>query len=131
MSLQSLALSTALFQSTPPVKAATASLLQSLGGDTISIHAAREGGDIRKLRDRRRAGRFQSTPPVKAATSSSDTMHTRTAISIHAAREGGDCITDLRQHSTAAFQSTPPVKAATCPRGMNLFLHQDFNPRRP
>ena len=52
-------------------------------------------------------------------------------ISIHAAREGGDCITDLRQHSTAAFQSTPPVKAATCPRGMNLFLHQDFNPRRP
>ena len=45
MSLQSLALSTALFQSTPPVKAATASLLQSLGGDTISIHAAREGGD--------------------------------------------------------------------------------------
>ena len=92
MSLQSLALSTALFQSTPPVKAATASLLQSLGGDTISIHAAREGGDIRKLRDRRRAGRFQSTPPVKAATSSSDTMHTRTAISIHAAREGGDVL---------------------------------------
>ena len=46
MSLQSLALSTALFQSTPPVKAATASLLQSLGGDTISIHAAREGGDL-------------------------------------------------------------------------------------
>ena len=68
MSLQSLALSTALFQSTPPVKAATASLLQSLGGDTISIHAAREGGDcITDLRQHSTAA-FQSTPPVKAAT---------------------------------------------------------------
>ena len=55
------------FQSTPPVKAATASLLQSLGGDTISIHAAREGGD-------RQQG-------LKLP----DSM-----ISIHAAREGGD-----------------------------------------
>ena len=97
----------------------------------ISIHAAREGGDRTTASTIWTSWRFQSTPPVKAATSSSDTMHTRTAISIHAAREGGDCITDLRQHSTAAFQSTPPVKAATCPRGMNLFLHQDFNPRRP
>ena len=34
----------------------------------ISIHAAREGGDIARAQDSRRASVFQSTPPVKAAT---------------------------------------------------------------
>ena len=44
-SLQSLALSTVLFQSTPPVKAATKVRLAPLRFARISIHAAREGGD--------------------------------------------------------------------------------------
>ena len=57
-----------LFQSTPPVKAATDFIHPAMGRTQISIHAAREGGDhvgwiCGKL------GR----------------------ISIHAAREGGDC----------------------------------------
>ena len=34
-----------LFQSTPPVKAATQSLFKTVGMIRISIHAAREGGD--------------------------------------------------------------------------------------
>ena len=57
-----------LFQSTPPVKAAT--LLDAFEGNVriISIHAAREGGDAIAI--------------LPSATSS---------ISIHAAREGGDC----------------------------------------
>ena len=57
-----------VFQSTPPVKAATnlyGIWLFMLG---ISIHAAREGGDSAVHRDAERADRFQSTPPVKAAT---------------------------------------------------------------
>ena len=33
------------FQSTPPVKAATAARSVNHGGEGISIHAAREGGD--------------------------------------------------------------------------------------
>ena len=41
------------FQSTPPVKAATCRLSISDYADTISIHAAREGGD-----DRRRVRRY-------------------------------------------------------------------------
>ena len=57
-----------IFQSTPPVKAAT----NACGMDdidlAISIHAAREGGD---------------SPACNA--------HAGTYISIHAAREGGDC----------------------------------------
>ena len=41
----SLFLGKRLFQSTPPVKAATLKQLISIRVDTISIHAAREGGD--------------------------------------------------------------------------------------
>ena len=56
----------------------------------ISIHAAREGGDIRGERIENMINEFQSTPPVKAATVS-------VAVSVPVLR----------------FQSTPPVKAAT------------------
>ena len=35
-----------LFQSTPPVKAATCKILAGSADDHISIHAAREGGDV-------------------------------------------------------------------------------------
>ena len=59
----------------------------------ISIHAAREGGDLRKTVTDVVAFVFQSTPPVKAAT-----------------RWGSAPATEKQ------FQSTPPVKAATkCP----------------
>ena len=57
-----------LFQSTPPVKAATADNLHVTCTANISIHAAREGGDPRGAHARRWC-----------------------CISIHAAREGGDC----------------------------------------
>ena len=56
-----------VFQSTPPVKAATAESVEAFGRVQISIHAAREGGDDKKL-------------PYR--------LHGE--ISIHAAREGGD-----------------------------------------
>ena len=56
-----------IFQSTPPVKAATYSYCQQTLRKVISIHAAREGGDGDGL--------------------GSITFH---LISIHAAREGGD-----------------------------------------
>ena len=56
-----------LFQSTPPVKAATEVLFFNFNVKTISIHAAREGGD-----------------------SSGMSFPNKCNISIHAAREGGD-----------------------------------------
>ena len=56
-----------IFQSTPPVKAATYIALAPSRGNFISIHAAREGGDAE--RQRWKPGNY---------------------ISIHAAREGGD-----------------------------------------
>ena len=93
------------------------------GGDTfgfmpnfpyrISIHAAREGGDVSTVCYLPHANRFQSTPPVKAATIVTKLYERLSNISIHAAREGGDvCIlSDYIAHMV--FQSTPPVKAAT------------------
>ena len=56
-----------LFQSTPPVKAATKGCVVRASANNISIHAAREGGD----------------PQFSA-------VFCAFRISIHAAREGGD-----------------------------------------
>ena len=57
-----------VFQSTPPVKAATEYMGSDFAGSMISIHAAREGGDRRGGMDATPTWSFQSTPPVKAAT---------------------------------------------------------------
>ena len=59
------------FQSTPPVKAATAEILIKIKHVHISIHAAREGGDLTAAWAQQRHG---------------------LKISIHAAREGGDAV---------------------------------------
>ena len=79
-----------LFQSTPPVKAATYYSWRFVPDAGISIHAAREGGDG-YIEFIRRKGE----------------------ISIHAAREGGDNPALLFVFRSIKFQSTPPVKAAT------------------
>ena len=112
------------------MKAATSRGLDYIFNLFISIHAAREGGDVDFQRAR---------PP-----------HT---ISIHAAREGGDCYTSVIYSIVKLFQSTPPVKAATGfgrsqRAGVKISIHAareggdpivlplppqcpDFNPRRP
>ena len=102
---------------------------------SISIHAAREGGDpVRPVQVFVHAA-FQSTPPVKAATrcglkkrgkadisihaareGGDEVISDKIAeanISIHAAREGGDRVIHLPIRVQNTFQSTPPVKAAT------------------
>ena len=56
----------------------------------ISIHAAREGGDLCGLFPALHKVIFQSTPPVKAATRHNTIAQHKPCISIHAAREGGD-----------------------------------------
>ena len=83
--------SRSLFQSTPPVKAATIEAALAGGLGWISIHAAREGGDNHTHDQLQHSIKFQSTPPVKAATVIMFfCFSVAGAISIHAAREGGD-----------------------------------------
>ena len=101
----------------------------------ISIHAAREGGDLSAVLMQSDISPFQSTPPVKAATLFEPLVLRIYKISIHAAREGGDnvnspftIIARISIHAAREggdvydrrivcgfirFQSTPPVKAAT------------------
>ena len=62
----------------------------------ISIHAAREGGDLVSVAVSVPVFRFQSTPPVKAATMMSLHVAKTNDISIHAAREGGDALRRVR-----------------------------------
>ena len=76
----------ALFQSTPPVKAATLSFSGSITGIFISIHAAREGGDQFAARNLIICG----------------------IISIHAAREGGDALNFAGFNSVFYFNPRRP-----------------------
>ena len=78
-----------LFQSTPPVKAATAEAVAQRGKEDISIHAAREGGDVVAA-----SAATASTISIHAAREGGDhflnVAMKQNLISIHAAREGGD-----------------------------------------
>ena len=97
-----------LFQSTPPVRAATSLGHHAAVTGRISIHAAREGGDQRRRTALALAEVFQSTPPVRAATA-------------------GPAI----NFACRPFQSTPPVRAATVVCRTVRNQTRDFNPRRP
>ena len=118
------------FQSTPPVKAATlgVTIIELL--PSISIHAAREGGDGFGFCPCRRAERFQSTPPVKAATNFGlQFVKFRKFQSTPPVKAATCKLMPLTE--PPLFQSTPPVKAATCPAECLALRPFHFNPRRP
>ena len=72
------------FQSTPPVRGATACPPCSCRSGRISIHAPRAGGDGSVSSQSQVQFRFQSTPRAAGINTSG------TPISIHAPRAGGD-----------------------------------------
>ncbi len=80
----------------------------------ISIHAAREGGDLKDD-----AVIVCNEISIHAAREGGDMEEMQNSyaglISIHAAREGGDRDVFQRRLNPWRFQSTPPVKAATLP----------------
>ena len=140
------------FQSTPPVKAATLCICGVARAARISIHAAREGGDIlvAALVNRQAISIHAAR---EGGDSSGMSFPNKCNISIHAAREGGDYCIKLIEKPSDKFQSTPPVKAATGGKGYTdslspisihaareggdfsllHFCHNfdNFNPRRP
>ena len=78
-----------IFQSTPPVKAATFRTARACQCRAISIHAAREGGDVKI-----NFAFMSATISIHAAREGGDVVarfvEAEFRISIHAAREGGD-----------------------------------------
>ena len=119
-----------IFQSTPPVKAATARIEAAEPLSLISIHAAREGGDDVDKASRIPPKVFQSTPPVKAATERRAKQRARVGISIHAAREGGDI-------NVKDVIIEPVISIHAAREGGDNYdadvrqCYRDFNPRRP
>ena len=119
----------------------------------ISIHAPREGGDIRNgayaddkdgfqstppargategSYNEMLYGKFQSTPPARGATSRPTFTGRLCTISIHAPREGGDCIITVSVCVTTPFQSTPPARGATTRQQRGKIPNAYFNPRPP
>ena len=99
--------------------------------DSISIHAAREGGDTSTQAQQTSPQEFQSTPPVKAATAARMPKVRNDEISIHAAREGGDhsshlvCLLRIRISIHAAREGGDGKVF-----GLRICIG-DFNPRRP
>ena len=80
------------FQSTLPVRGATLwTANNAILSVAISIHAPREGSDVRSNLTPSRPGGFQSTLPVRGATNLLvGFTPPSSGISIHAPREGSD-----------------------------------------
>ena len=97
------------FQSTLPVRGATADSVKNGIDRMISIHAPRAGSDAIWLNHDIKLDIFQSTLPVRGAT---------------AAR-------GLHTHTAKIFQSTLPVRGATCPSLRKQRRQPNFNPRSP
>ena len=124
-----------LFQSTLPVRGATAEGASTLASGSISIHAPRTGSDYSAYwrssasynfnprspyGERRLYGFcgpnfdiFQSTLPVRGATRTNPPGRGVRHISIHAPRTGSDDWGDMETRLPLVFQSTLPVRGAT------------------
>ena len=97
-----------LFQSTPPIRVATA-----------------------MPRYNRRLIEFQSTPPIRVATAACSDAEAAKAISIHATHTGGDISRAPNSSLSLIFQSTPPIRVATRSWSWRMRYACHFNPRHP
>ena len=101
------------FQSTHPVRGATARQRVVAGAIRISIHAPRAGCDARPARPSARSTVFQSTHPVRGATyNPSNGGNNYQFQSTHPVR-GATPFPRCRQWAAYRFQSTHPVRGAT------------------
>src|ERR1022692_1528692 len=82
----------------------------------VSIHAAREGGDLCMFDSIQISGPFQSTPPARAATFCQMGCSPKQGVSIHAAREGGDEFGGRGPGPGGPVQTSPPAPAADTAR---------------
>ena len=101
------------FQSTLPVRGATAGCVEIASIKKISIHAPRAGSDRLSNRSERARRRFQSTLPVRGATKAAKATELDELISIHAPRAGSDENSIEIDGKRYLFQSTLPVRGAT------------------
>ena len=117
-----------LFQSTPPVKAAT-TIARRTARVSISIHAAREGGDLLEW-----SGYCKKNISIHAAREGGDVAAEfkirQLGISIHAAREGGD-FSSACSRSNMSISIHAAREGGDLPLGSTSSVIAYFNPRRP
>ena len=98
----------------------------------ISIHAPREGCDVKIMANNGLSIIFQSTHPVRGATDPEAEKPEKQEISIHAPREGCDPVLLCTVNDIHVFQSTHPVRGATLLPSPTCakFLFQSTHPVR-
>ena len=144
-----------IFQSTLPARGATSAARHGRNCKRISIHAPREGSDLRKIQNGFSYIKFQSTLPARGATQKANPLADgyisdfnprsprgerrlrkrrylrRIDISIHAPREGSDyCPRATGKHRSDFNPRSPRGERHGRFRFAGL-LQRDFNPRSP
>ena len=103
------------FQSTRPARGATGIVYKDFANDTISIHAPREGRDIKRHLFHSFTAHFNPRAPRGARLCWSFPLERDREISIHAPREGRDRQAISGGTFFERFQSTRPARGATKP----------------
>ena len=106
-----------LFQSTRPIRGATAGFQQLVHGHAISIHAPHTGRDRWGIRTQQRQQEFQSTRPIRGATIRYPGSPRCKRYFNPRAPYGARRETLSKWRVIPAFQSTRPIRGATphCP----------------
>jgi len=120
------------FQSTRPVRGATTALENTPPGETVSIHAPREGRDRSETASLSRCLIVSIHAPREGRDAeSSVAVSAAVRVSIHAPREGRDVAVSVSFHLPHLFQSTRPVRGATSGTHPYSASGECFNPRAP
>ncbi len=119
------------FQSTHPLRGATAAAEASAREEQISIHAPLAGRDLGLLAFKRVFAKFQSTHPLRGATAdtweltaSGINFNPRTPCGVRQIRE-------VVYMTKLLFQSTHPLRGATVLQAGLRSMERYFNPRTP
>ena len=119
------------FQSTHPMRGATALFIGVDIRHLISIHAPHAGCDRGRPRTLPVFGHFNPRTPCGVRLRSDRSCQCFTSISIHAPHAGCDMQSSGLSYSSRKFQSTHPMRGATRPFRPYPMRRRYFNPRTP
>ena len=120
-----------LFQSTRPMRGATAIAIATGKLSFVSIHAPHAGRDFDYVKDSLQGCSFNPRAPCGARPRPLRAA-ARALVSIHAPHAGRDRRFFIVRPAKESFQSTRPMRGATCPRRCSSpGSCCRFNPRAP
>ena len=120
-----------LFQSTRPMRGATAGTNAEIAYILISIHAPHAGRDAETKQKDNGGIRFQSTRPMRGATRDAETVQVLRRISIHAPHAGRDFINVAGNGAVCLISIHAPHAGRDGFSSSRMRAHWYFNPRAP